>query len=121
MANSIRGSGNSTITLNNLPLQADFTTNLTPNGSGSLANSFFIQTGSWQAIDTGSISNIGTIYIDNPSGPGTVQIATGSTGTPLLDTLSPTDWAWHSWTGSIQLYGKALDTGSWINVILASN
>jgi hypothetical protein len=124
MANSISGNGNNSVVINGMTYSLNFATSLTPLGSGSFVESVLINTGSWQPVYTGSqVPDIGTLYARNP-GPGTVQISvsgSNTSGSGMLDTLGPSDWGNHSWTGSATLYGRALDSASYVVVGIFPN
>jgi hypothetical protein len=121
MANSISGQGSNLATINGFPYTLNFQTQTAPIGSGSFVESVQINTGGWQAIYTSStITDCGTVYVRNP-GPGTVQLAVSSSGGGMLGTYTPNEWSNQSWSSSIQIYGRALDSASYVNIALLSN
>ena len=114
--NSIIGSGTATINCNGQPYTANFSINQALSGSVGFGYSPYVSS-SWQPIQTASVANVGGFYISNPSGPGTVLVATGSAGQNLLDTLSPGDFCIHSWAGPVTLYLQCSGSPTYVNFI----
>lgn len=120
MANTISSTGRASINVNGLPVQADFTlATLTLTGSNITATSQNINTGSWQSMDTSSLSDVKFAYFQNPTTGSTVKVAADSSGTNVITTLTGDEdsWAWIPWSGTYSFYARAYSGSAVLNTI----
>lgn len=77
-----------------------------------------IATGTWQALNTSSLTDVRYFAADNMS-TGAIQIATGSAGQNVLTKLSPNDNIVLPWSGSLTLYAQAFNSASQLAYLVA--
>lgn len=108
--NTLTCNGIITVTIGNsinLPLAV----NVAITGSTDVRKTQAIALGSWQALDTSSLSNIRYLWADNIS-TGSINVATDGAGSNVISRLSPNDNLLIPWSGSLTLYAQAYISAS---------
>ena len=110
MAYTIQCNGTFTATIGN-PINIPLSINVYVTGSNDKRVTQPVATGTWQALDTSSLSNVRYFVADNIS-TASIAIATDSAGTKLIGTLQPNDNIVTPWTGSMSLYVQSYISAS---------
>lgn len=118
MANTIQSNGSITFAASEMQVIGNTSNLYTMTGSNISANIQNIAVGSWQGLDTGSLSDIRFAYISN-DGSGSVNISTDSGGSNVIAILQPLDWAYIPWSGSSGLYARAYTNPAVLTTIIA--
>lgn len=75
-------------------------TSIVKSGSNAASEVKNIASGSWQALATGSLSDIRYMYFSNES-TGTLYISTTTSTVGLISVLAPNDHSQIGWSGSV--------------------
>lgn len=114
---------NTTITVNRGTkdyLPVSYTLNTT--GSGYQAGSQTITTSSWQALYTGSASDVIFAYFKNAdTGSAVVTIATDNAGTKPVVILAAQQSVPLPWSGSVQFYAEAQNNQAELQYVLVQS
>lgn len=116
MADTIKSSGTFTVTINGSvsKYDGDCTLSVSRSGSNAVSEVKTVDSASWQALSTGSLSDVRYMYFANES-TGTLAISTSGSGVPIITTLLPNDHSIIAWSGSIgstTLYAKCVVSAS---------
>ena len=128
MANNLSVNASVQGSVNGLTINSSGANSYTPTGSIVIAESVFVQTGSYQLIITGSSQPISTIYVGNSSNSASINVVlSGSNGN--VNNLgnvsvsngtnnSPSVIQWNQTFNSI--WAQAVTTGSYVIFVVAS-
>ncbi len=122
MADYIRNSGTFTVTkLGSVSkYDGDMTITITKVGINATGDTKNIDSASWQALATSSLSDMRYAYFKNISSS-VIQVARDATGTNIITTLQPYDVSIIAMTGSIEgvpLYARSLVSSSVLDYIV---
>jgi hypothetical protein len=125
MANSIRVSGNASVTSDGLTVNNTITYTINMTGSNVTATVTDVALGSWQALNTSSLSDI-RIFVASNVPPvdgqsGSIQIASAASGTPVVTILGSGDSVVLPWSGSLGLWARAYTSASALQYIVAES
>jgi len=117
MSDTISSAGSFTVTINGSTSKfvGDLSlTTLNKSGSNAVADVKNITSGSWQPLNTSSLSDVRYMYFSN-EGTSSIIVANSADGQKVLTTLQPNDHsqiAWYANMSGSQLYANVSDPTS---------